>query len=134
MAEKVYLKLLKDSPDVVALRAGQLIFNQGEEGGHMFIIQEGSVEIRHNDQYVTTLNAGEILGEMALLDNYARSTSATTLTPSKLVPINRDRFHSMLQQTPQFATEVMQVMADRIRLMLEKVSESNPLSQNRSAQ
>lgn len=134
MAEKFYLKHLKDSPDAVALRAGQLIFTQGEEGGHMFVIQEGSVEIRHNDQLVATLTVGDIFGEMALLDHYPRSTTATTKSPCKLVPMNRERFHEMLQQTPQFATEVMQVMADRIRLMLENVSECNPLERKRPAQ
>ena len=74
------------------------------------------VEIRVGGDLVDTHGPGEIFGEMALIDSQARSASFTAKTDCRLVPVDERRFLFMVQQTPFFALNVMQVLADRLRL------------------
>ena len=56
-----------------------------------------------------------MFGEMALVDSEPRSAEAVARTDCKLVPINKKRFAFLVTETPFFALEVMQVMANRLR-------------------
>jgi CRP-like cAMP-binding protein len=69
-----------------------------------------------------TVGPGGIIGEMALINTSARSASAIARTDSKLVPITAKRFQFLVQQTPFFALQVMEVMADRLRRMNDYLS------------
>jgi len=68
----------------------------------------------HN-KVINIIGPGGILGEMALLDNEPRSTTAIANTDCKLAPVDQRRFTFLVQQTPYFAIQVMQIMAERLR-------------------
>jgi len=97
--------------------AGQSIFNQGEAGNTMYVVQEGEVELLVNGQLVEKLGPGGVLGEMGLIDTSPRSASAVARTECKLIPVNNDRFALLVQHTPDFALQIMRVMAGRLRAM-----------------
>lgn len=104
---------------------GQGIFSQGEPGDTMYVVIEGEVDLLVNDQLVETLVAGGVLGEMALLEPAPRSATAIARTACKLVPVNQQRFSLLVQHKPDFALEIMRVIAGRLRQMdsrLGKVS------------
>jgi len=96
---------------------GQSIFNQGEPGDTMYVVIEGEVDLLVNGRLVEKLVAGGVLGEMALLDIAPRSASAVARTACKLVPVNQQRFSLLVQHKPDFALEIMRVMAGRLRQM-----------------
>ena len=96
-------------------KAGDVIFREGEPGRFMYVISGGEVEILIGPQVVETAGAGSIFGEMALIDGGARSATAVAKTDCELVGIDQKRFEFLVQQTPFFALEVMQVMAERLR-------------------
>ena len=64
---------------------------------------------------VEQLDAGGVIGEMALIDTGTRSATAIAKTDCKLAPISKKRFHFLVQQTPHFALQLMRIMADRLR-------------------
>lgn len=96
---------------------GSTIFQQASLGGDMYIVQSGQVELVCGDQVVCVAEAGDIFGEMALIDGAARSAEARTLTGCRLAAINEQAFLFMIKQKPFFALEVMRVMAARLREM-----------------
>lgn len=96
---------------------GQHIFNQGEPGNTMYVVQDGEVELHVNGQLVEKLGPGGVLGEMGLIDTSPRSASAVARTECKLIPVNHDRFALLVQHTPDFALQIMRVMAGRLRAM-----------------
>ena len=98
-------------------KAGEVIFQAGEPGEHMFIVQYGTVEVRVGKTVVHTINTGGFFGEMALVDAAPRSASAYATKDCRLLPIDRTRFEVLLARTPDFALEVMRVMAGRLRRM-----------------
>ena len=112
------LKLFQDSDDYISYNEGDIVFNSGSVALEMYIIKEGEIEVIYNEQVLETLSPGDIFGEMALIDDLPRSATTRARTDCKLVPIDKERFSFLLQQTAfgsDFAIHVMKVMADRIR-------------------
>jgi CRP-like cAMP-binding protein len=66
---------------------------------------------------VEELGSGGVFGEMALIDTGTRSATAIAKTDCRLVPINERRFQFLVQQTPNFALQLMRIIADRLRRM-----------------
>jgi CRP/FNR family transcriptional regulator, cyclic AMP receptor protein len=97
--------------------AGQCIFNEGQPGDLMYVVLEGEVSLLIHGELVETLREGGVLGEMALLDSAPRTASAVARTNCKLVPVSQKRFNLLVQHTPDFALQIMRVMAGRLRVM-----------------
>lgn len=111
----ISIDLFRNEDQFEAFAPGQVIFREGEEGHVMYVVLEGRVSLQINGVQVEELEAGGMLGEMALIDSIPRSATAIALTDCKLVPIDEKRFGFLVQQTPRFALQVMRVLADRLR-------------------
>ena len=83
----------------------------------MFVVLEGSIDISVGGRLLYNAGAGEIVGEMALIDAAPRVATATARGEARLVPIDEDRFLFMVQERPFFALHVMRTLADRLRRM-----------------
>lgn len=112
---------------------GQRIFTQGETGRTMYVVHEGEVELLVNGQLVETVVAGGVLGEMGLIDTSPRSATAVARTDCKLIPVNKQRFTLLVQHTPDFALQLMRIMAGRLRVM-DRMLMDRRRSDRRSAQ
>lgn len=71
--------------NTIPFKAGEVIFRQGYPGDHAYIIKSGEVLIikEHDDgtrEQVATLRAGEMFGEIAVLDEVARTATAQAHT------------------------------------------------------
>lgn len=108
---------LKNSEDQQTFSAGEVIFQEGDTGEVMYGVLEGSVQILHNGQVLDTVEAGGFFGEMALVGKHTRSATAVALTNCRLAQVNEWRFHFLVHETPTFATQVMSILAERLRRM-----------------
>ncbi len=113
--------LFRNATDTRDFSAGATIFREGDAGHEMFVIRSGAVDIVVGDHAVATLAEGEIFGEMALIDTRPRSATAKARENCTLVPIDERRFTFLVQQTPQFALQVMRTLADRLRSADRKI-------------
>ena len=113
----VTIGLFRNATDCQSFAAGQVIFQEGQPGDVMYAVTEGEVDILVHDKVMTTVGPDGILGELALIDTQPRSATAIARTDCKLVPISAKRFTFLVQQTPNFALQVMRVMAERLRHM-----------------
>ena len=103
------------SQDAKVYRAGEVIFSQGETGSCMYVVADGEVEIAVAGKPVNVLGREAIFGELALIKREPRTATATALTDCKLIEITEKRFLYLVHETPNFALEVMRVLADRQR-------------------
>ncbi len=108
-------ELFRYESDFQTLAAGQTLFKQGDSGELMFILMSGTAEIIVNNRVVEVGETGAILGEMAMIDDGPRSATVIAISDCKLLPIDRQRFNFLIQQTPNFAIYVMRVIAVRLR-------------------
>jgi CRP-like cAMP-binding protein len=112
------------------LANSELLFNQGDPGDELFIVQEGSIAIyvpsKDNpgtERPIRIFGPGEVLGEMALIDGRPRSVSARALDASLVYVLTGDDFRRLLRQYPDMAVAVMGGLSDRIRYTTEFLSE-----------
>ena len=99
--------------------AGDVIFQQGELGTEMFIIQEGEVDIiKHiNDEshFLSHLEKGDFFGEMAVLESVPRTADAVARTDVRALVINGARFDEMLRKNPEVAVRIIRKYSRRLR-------------------
>ena len=110
---------LEDTTDFLLFEPDQVIFHEGQVGDQMYLILDGTLQISVQGHALDLLSAGNIVGEMALIDEGARSATGTAVSTCKLLPINRTRFAELVQQHPDFALHVMTIMSNRLRSLME---------------
>ena len=109
------IEIFKYEQNVDYYAAGELIFEAGDPGRVMYVVQEGEVDVLANGRVVDTVTAGGIFGEMALFDRSPRSASVMARTDCRVVPLDEARFMQHVHRTPFFALQVMRIMTERLR-------------------
>jgi CRP-like cAMP-binding protein len=99
--------------------AGDVIFQQGDLGTDMFIIQEGEVDIvKHingESHALSHLEKGDFFGEMAVLESVPRTADAVAATEVRALVINGARFDEMLRKNPEVAVRIIRKYSKRLR-------------------
>ena len=98
------------------VRAGDVIFREGDKADELFVIKSGHVRIQVGNRTMADLAADNIFGEMALIDSEPRSATAVAITDVELVPVSEKQFLFLVTQTPYFALRVMRILAQRLRV------------------
>jgi CRP-like cAMP-binding protein len=98
-----------------SVKAGEIVFKEGDEANELFVIKSGDIEIQLGNRKLAELPANSIFGEMALIDKSPRSATAIAKTDVELVPVSEKQFLFLVAQTPFFALKVMRVLAGRLR-------------------
>ena len=109
--------LFAHQTDTLNLAPGETLFNHGDAGDAMFVVLEGTLEVRVGGKIVEAATRGAIIGEMALIDPAPRNATVVAATASRLVKVDQRRFHFLIQQNPFFATHVMKELVERLRAM-----------------
>jgi CRP-like cAMP-binding protein len=98
---------------------GEDIVTEGEVGNCMYIIQEGTADvIRTSDGEATvvdTMGAGELFGEMAIVENTVRSSTVRARGIVRAITIDRKTFMRRIQEDPSLAISVLEVLCHRVR-------------------
>ncbi len=96
----------------------EFIFIEHEPGSELYIIQQGNVKITkivdQNEVLLAVLNPGDILGEMALLEDKPRSASAIAHGNVMTLAINKANFETMVKAQPQLAVKLITILSTRI--------------------
>ena len=110
------------------LKAGDIIFSMGSPGHSMMAIAEGTVRISMltptaRDVTLTELTAGDVFGEIALLDGGERSAEARALTNCTLVVLDRRSLLEVLHRNPETSIRLIELLCARIRRSDERMIE-----------
>jgi CRP/FNR family cyclic AMP-dependent transcriptional regulator len=90
-------------------------------GEIVYIILEGTVKIYvmrpdGTEVILAILGAGEIVGEMSLVDSFERSASVITLEPCTFLLMGRATFWTSLKEMPTMASNLINILSRRVRL------------------
>lgn len=113
--------------DWVAQRAHRRVFEAGrnvmtieQPGEAIYIILQGTVKIHveqgERDVILSILGAGDLLGEMSLIDSVGRSASAVTIENSLLLWMDKVTFNYMLDNFTPVARNLVRILSARVRL------------------
>jgi CRP-like cAMP-binding protein len=101
-------------------KEGDTIFHRHDPGIALYVIVSGKVKIHNetpdgSDCIIAILDAGEFIGELAVIDGQERSADATTLAPTELLMLTRDDLHDILQRYPRIGLCLLTTLTGRLR-------------------
>lgn len=84
---------LKERP---VTAAGEVIIRQGEEGDNFYLVEQGRFSVDVDGREVVQIGPGGSFGELALMYNTARAATVTSLTPGRLLQVDRGTFRRVI--------------------------------------
>ncbi len=103
----------------VELPAGKMLIREGETGDELYIIIEGEVEVYSGQKMIDRFSSGSCIGELSIIDKEPRSASVRVRKKTRLLALNRNDFLLTLKDNPTIAINIMQVLTQRLRKMLD---------------
>jgi CRP-like cAMP-binding protein len=94
---------------------GNTIAVEGQTGVGFFIIEEGEATISVKGEELNTLGPGDYFGEVALIDDGARTATITAKSPLKCYGITSWEFRPLVEQNADLAWKMLQTMAKMLR-------------------
>lgn len=94
---------------------GDTIASEGATGIGFFIIDEGEATVTVHGDEVGTLKHGDTFGEVALIDDGARTATITAKTPLKCYGITSWEFRPLVESNSALAWKMLETMAKRLR-------------------
>jgi CRP-like cAMP-binding protein len=114
----------------VAFRAGDTIIAQGDEGDTAFFIVSGSVEVSIGQgkraRTLGVLNAGEVFGEMCLIEPGPRSATVKAATDVECLATCYEEFIKAIEGQPERSATFMKALVKRLRRMNELMESVGP--------
>lgn len=98
---------------------GQVIFTAGDLPRFAYLIQAGAVDVSvqrdGKPMVLGTLKAGDLLGEMALIDAKPRSATATATEPTTCVVMTATEFQKRLESSDALVRAVVRSLSGKLR-------------------
>jgi CRP-like cAMP-binding protein len=120
--DKKELQGLASSMKERSFEAGDVVASEGQTGVGFFIIDEGEATISVKGEERATLGRGDYFGEVALIDDGARTATITAKTPLKCYGITSWEFKPLVEQNADLAWQMLQMMAKMLRASEQRVS------------
>jgi CRP-like cAMP-binding protein len=100
--------------DAVTLPAGHVLMREGQPGRETFLIESGEVVVTIDGVEVNRLGAGEVVGEMAVLEHEPRTATVTAATEISVL-VAEARAFSSLAGEPYVGAAIASTIAHRLR-------------------
>lgn len=127
------LRLLSEEVEEVDLRAGEDLFSEGSPGDRAYIIREGELEIikvsGSREVLIAVRKPGEVIGEIALLEETARMASVRARTRSSLIAIRKEQLEHLLETSLPATTAMFYTVLDRWRGTQAMLRQSEKMAQ-----
>ena len=119
---------LRASMDSVKIAKGSVLFAEGDEGDHLYVIVEGKLKLGTSsgdgrENLLSILGPGEMFGELSLFDPGPRTSSATAVTDSKLLSLGQEKLIPWLATNPNVSLQLLARLAQRLRRTNEAVGD-----------
>ena len=108
---------------------GDVLFNEGDDPDALYVVLRGRIAIANQsfdkrESVYALMEAGDLFGELGMLDGLPRSTMARALEPSGVLSIPYPPVLDLLRTTPDLLWGVTRMLATRLRNMDEALSDS----------
>ena len=113
--ERRELQSLASSFKERTFSAGQTVATEGSGGVGFFVIDDGQAKVTRGGQEVATLGPGDYFGEIALIDEGARTASITAETELRCYGLTSWEFRPLVEMNAGIAWKLLQAMAKRLR-------------------
>lgn len=120
------LRLLAFGAENITLRAGRSLYWEGAAADCAFVVASGSISLYRDvdgeRQPLGIMGPGSILGEMALIAEGRRLTSASADTDTQLIRLNRSMFRRILEEYPDTALALQERVSENLQAMIARLA------------
>jgi len=107
---------------------GETLFHRGDPGDSVLLVRAGRVAVESHGPtgealVMNVLEAGELVGEMAVLEGTTRSATVTALEPCEVLVIPNSEFLALIVNHPGLAIRMLGTLTERLRSLTERVSD-----------
>ena len=111
-----------------SLRRGATICSKGDPGNFLFIVISGTVKISVSspdgrNAILNLINAGDLFGEVAVLDGQARTADAIANTNCEIFVLDRRDFLPFVRSQPELAMRLIELLCTRLRWTSDQVEQ-----------
>jgi len=96
-------------------KAGETVASEGSGGVGFFIIDEGQAKVTRDGEEQATLGPGQYFGEIALIDEGARTATLTAETDMRCYGLTSWEFRPLVESNSQIAWKLLQALAKQLR-------------------
>ena len=114
-AQPNFNEFAKALGSVVNFSAGQVLFRELDPPRFIYFILKGSVELSIHGRVVATINEGDAVGLLSLIDDQPRTVSARALEECELALLDKKKFRYMVEEIPNFVWFVFAELGARLR-------------------
>ena len=119
---------LRASMDSVKIAKGGILFKEGDEGEHVYVIVDGKLKLGTSsgdgrENLLSILGPGEMFGELSLFDPGPRTSTATAVTDAKLLSLSHEKLIPWLKGNPEVSLHLLARLAQRLRRTNEAVGD-----------
>jgi CRP-like cAMP-binding protein len=119
---------LRASMDTVKIAKGSILFKEGDDGEHLYVIIDGKLKLGTSsgdgrENLLSILGPGEMFGELSLFDPGPRTSTATAVTDAKLVSLSHEKVIPWLKQNPEVSLQLLTRLSQRLRRTNEAVGD-----------
>jgi len=122
------LKLLAFTSERMSFKPGQTLFEQGDPGDAAYVVLSGKADILvdHDSERIKVASVGEddFIGEIAILCEIPRTATVCASEQLETLRISKDHFMGLMSEFPEMAIEIMRVLADRLAVTTNELSEA----------
>ena len=119
---------LRASMDTVKIAKGSILFKEGDDGEHLYVIVDGKLKLGTSsgdgrENLLSILGPGEMFGELSLFDPGPRTSTATAVTDAKLLSLGHEKVIPWLKQNPEVSLQLLTRLSQRLRRTNEAVGD-----------
>lgn len=116
------LDLFRNWKNVESFDSGAIVFSHSDPAEALYVVLEGEIRLSVRDEVLSTESKAGIIGEMAMLDSAPSNAMAVAAKPARLARIEKDEIAGLISRSPDFALQLMTVLANRLRNLDQYIS------------
>jgi CRP/FNR family cyclic AMP-dependent transcriptional regulator len=99
--------------DEVSIEDGESLVRAGTPPDQLYVIEDGTVEVRRDDETVATLGPGEVIGEQGAVERGLRNATVVATSPVRAIFITNDQVRQLRRDHPELDDRLRSILDER---------------------
>lgn len=113
---------------VLKLAPGEILINEDDEKTDLYWVQSGELAAiqkrKHYEVHLDHIRAGELIGEMSMIDKKPRSATIQAVTECEVIQFSTDEIYTIFESQPKIIQTLLQTLVERLRKTNARINKS----------